>query len=79
MSRLENRVSVVTGAAQGIGAVYAKALAKEGSKIVVTDIDDCDAVAEEIQQTYQGTDVLSLNTDVSDEDSCNEMNKIDFL
>ena len=38
--RVKNRVCIVTGAAQGIGATYAKALAAEGAKLVVSDIDD---------------------------------------
>lgn len=38
--RLEGRVAIVTGAAQGIGAVYAKALASEGALICAADIVD---------------------------------------
>lgn len=67
MARLENKVAIITGAAQGIGATYAKALAAEGAKVVVTDIDSCDAVAAEIEDTYQGAEALSLTTDVTDE------------
>jgi len=37
--RFENKVVVVTGAAQGIGEAYAKALAKEGAAVVVADIN----------------------------------------
>ena len=36
--RLKNRVAIVTGAAQGIEAVYVKALATEGAKTVIVDI-----------------------------------------
>ncbi|MEF9995909.1 MAG: SDR family oxidoreductase [Burkholderiaceae bacterium] len=35
--RLKDRVVIVTGAAQGIGAACAKALANEGAKVVVSD------------------------------------------
>ena len=73
MDRLAGRVAIVTGAAQGIGATYAKALAGEGAKIVITDILDCGPVADDIEAAYQGADVLSLDTDVSDEAATKEM------
>jgi NAD(P)-dependent dehydrogenase (short-subunit alcohol dehydrogenase family) len=37
MARFAGRSVIVTGAAQGIGAVYAAALAAEGAKVVVAD------------------------------------------
>ena len=69
MPKLDNKVAIVTGAAQGIGATYAKALANEGAKVVVTDIHDCGAIAKEIETSYQGSETLSLITDVSNEKS----------
>jgi NAD(P)-dependent dehydrogenase (short-subunit alcohol dehydrogenase family) len=69
--RLEGRVCIVTGAAQGIGATYAKSLAGEGAKVVVSDIDDASAVADEIRAS--GGDALALRSDVADWDSCQEM------
>jgi len=71
MGRLNDRVAIITGAAQGIGAVYAKALAGEGAKVVVADLLDGTAVAEEISAT--GADVLTVNVDVSNEESTNAM------
>lgn len=38
--RFENKVVVVTGAAQGIGEAYARALAKEGAAVVVADLNE---------------------------------------
>ena len=69
--RVEGRVCIVTGAAQGIGAVYAKALAGEGGKIVVSDIDDASAVAAEI--IAAGGEAIALKNDVSDWESCRDM------
>jgi NAD(P)-dependent dehydrogenase (short-subunit alcohol dehydrogenase family) len=73
MSKLDGRVAIVTGAAQGIGAAYAKAFAAEGAKVVITDIDDCEPVARDIRTSYQGAEVLALRTDVSSEKACEEM------
>ncbi|MCX7902667.1 MAG: SDR family NAD(P)-dependent oxidoreductase, partial [Burkholderiaceae bacterium] len=38
--RLKDRVVIVTGAAQGIGAACARAFAQEGAQIIVADIDE---------------------------------------
>ncbi len=58
MGRLDGRVAIVTGAAHGpraaIGAVYAKALAREGARVTVADLKDCGDVVDEIQ-SHQGT------------------------
>ena len=69
--RVEDRVCIVTGAAQGLGATYATALAAEGAKLVVSDIDDASATADAINAA--GGDAISLRTDVADWDSCAEM------
>ena len=35
MGRIEGRVVIVTGAAQGLGASYARALAAEGASVAI--------------------------------------------
>ena len=35
MGRVEGRVAIITGAAQGIGASYARVLAREGARVFV--------------------------------------------
>src|SRR5271169_5878309 len=66
MGAVENRVAVVTGAAQGIGEVYAKALASEGAEVVVADIKEAEAesVAQDIRAG--GGEASSIRVDVSD-------------
>jgi NAD(P)-dependent dehydrogenase (short-subunit alcohol dehydrogenase family) len=69
--RLENRVAVITGGAQGIGAAYARRFAAEGAKIVIADVDKGTAIVEEIKRS--GGEALDVPTDVAEEKSCNEM------
>ena len=69
--RLEGRVAIVTGGAQGLGKAYTKRLFQEGAKVVVADILDSDPVREEIEA--KGGEALALHTDVSQEESAREM------
>lgn len=39
MTRLKDKVAIVTGAAQGMGATHARAFIKEGAKVVLTDLN----------------------------------------
>lgn len=59
MGQLDGRVGIVTGAASGIGAATARVLAREGAKLVLTDLDDAAglALAEEIGGIYVHHDV----------------------
>ena len=45
MGQVEGKVAIVTGGASGIGAACAATLAREGAKVVITDIDDAGAQA----------------------------------
>ena len=62
MPLLANKVGIITGAASGIGAATARALSKEGAKLVLTDLDDTagQALASEVGGIY-------LHHDVTDE------------
>jgi NAD(P)-dependent dehydrogenase (short-subunit alcohol dehydrogenase family) len=62
MQRLADKIAIVTGAAQGIGASFAKGLAAEGAKVVIADVGDGTETAEAIVRangtaTYFRTDV----------------------
>jgi NAD(P)-dependent dehydrogenase (short-subunit alcohol dehydrogenase family) len=59
--RLEGKVAVVTGGAQGIGRAIADGLAAEGARIVVADLQGAEAAA----ASYEGG--VGLAVDVADE------------
>jgi NAD(P)-dependent dehydrogenase (short-subunit alcohol dehydrogenase family) len=59
MSDLKGRVALVTGAARGLGAAAAKALAEKGAKVVVTDVSDGGEIAAAIDGAYLKRDVTS--------------------
>ena len=64
---IAGKVIVLTGAAQGIGAVYARDLASEGARLVMSDIaaEPLQALADEIGSA--GGDVHPVVADVSSE------------
>ena len=63
MGRLSGRAIIVTGAAQGIGATYAKGLAAEGAMLTICDLKEPAAVADGIRQA--GGEVVSVAADVT--------------
>ena len=67
MGRLQDRLAVVTGAANGLGAAIARKLGAEGARLALLDIDakGLEAVAAELRA--KGTKVLAQAGDVTEE------------
>lgn len=63
--KLKNKIAIVTGSRRGIGKSIALELAKEGAKVVISDIDlkECQNVCDEIKKI--GSDAIAVNCDVS--------------
>ena len=64
MPRLSNRTVVVTGGAQGIGGTYAKALAAEGARVSVCDVQPPTATVAAIADA--GGEAIGAVCDITD-------------
>ena len=61
MGKLQDKITIVTGAASGIGQACAELFAEEGAKVVVADIQN-----EPGQKIADALDGMYLHVDVSD-------------
>ncbi len=69
MARLDGKVALITGAGTGIGRATARAMAANGAKVVVAEINA--AAGEQTAQivTQAGGHCIAVTTDVSQEGS----------
>jgi NAD(P)-dependent dehydrogenase (short-subunit alcohol dehydrogenase family) len=70
MERVGNKIALVTGAAQGLGAATAKLLAREGAKVFLTDVnvEGVEEQARAINAQYADSACAS-EQDVTDEEA----------
>jgi NAD(P)-dependent dehydrogenase (short-subunit alcohol dehydrogenase family) len=71
--RLKDKVAIITGAAQGIGAAFATGYAKEGAKLVIADILDGNNTVDDVVKA--GSEAIFVKTDVTKQDQCDAMVK----
>ena len=72
MSRLQDRVAVVTGAARGIGAATAMRLARDGAKVGVLDLHEeaCQEVVQRIRES--GGEAVAVGCNVAESQQVEE-------
>src|SRR6266446_7685004 len=68
MGQVDGKIALVTGGASGIGEACAQTLAREGARVVISDIDDLrgNELASAIDAA--GHEAIYLSHDVTDED-----------
>lgn len=62
MKRLDGKVALITGAARGQGAAAARVFVAEGARVVLGDVLDCSALAQEL-----GDAAIAVTLDVTQE------------
>ena len=74
MSRLEDKVTVITGASSGIGRAIALAYAGEGAQVVV-NYNKSEGRAQDVVGEIQGLQgqAIAIQADVADQDSVNSL------
>ncbi len=73
MKKLENKVSVITGAGSGMGKEIALLFAAEGSKVIATDIDQKRLDALKIEIKEKGGEVTTLISNIAKEEDIENM------
>ncbi|MEG0451299.1 MAG: SDR family NAD(P)-dependent oxidoreductase, partial [Lysinibacillus sp.] len=66
--RLQGKVAIITGAANGMGAEEAKLFAKEGAKVVATDFNEAKLLEVEAEIKAAGGEITAIKQNVTSED-----------
>lgn len=87
MRRLENKVAVITGGAQGIGKATAEKFASEGASLVIWDMNEEKGVAfveelkkKNVRAIFQSVNVVKLGAvELATKEALAQFGKIDIL
>ena len=63
--KLDRKIALVTGAANGIGKAIATALGREGARILIADMENADGAAAELAAT--GIETIGVRVDITNE------------
>lgn len=75
MSKLVNKVAVITGGASGIGRSTVLEFIKEGAKVVIVDINEEKGTELETEINNKGGDALFVRTDITNPDAVTSLFK----
>ena len=67
--RLEGKVAIITGGANGMGAEECRIFAREGAKVVIADILEEEGKQLEAEIAESGGDAVFMRLDVTSEDN----------
>lgn len=71
MGKLDGKIAIITGAARGLGAAYAKAFATEGARVCVSDVLDPSTTVAAIESS--GGKAIGVKADVTDMSACENL------
>jgi NAD(P)-dependent dehydrogenase (short-subunit alcohol dehydrogenase family) len=71
--RLENKVALITGAGSGMGRAAAELFAREGAKVVVSDVDEAAGSEAVAAVRAGGGDATFVRANVAEWDDCQAM------
>lgn len=73
MTRLVNKVAIITGSGAGIGKEIARSYAKEGAKVVIADFNEEALNATVAELTAEGFEAFGVKVNVAVEEDVNRM------